>query len=108
MEPEDFEDYLQEKEKEISDQMILVMEKKFTEGCVEGYKMLKEHGPSCIDLVESDSAREAINRMLGYFIQIEHYEKCSIIKRVYREAFQKDPEPIFPDFKISHIKLDHE
>ncbi len=108
MEPEEFEDYLQETEREISDQMILEMEKRFTEGCIEGYRMIRDHGPKCIDRSELDSAMEALNRMMGYFIRIEHYEKCTVVKEVYQKVFKKDPEPIFPDFKISHVSLDHE
>jgi hypothetical protein len=36
--------------------------------------------------------------MLGYFIQIEEYEKCSVIQKVYNQAFKKDIVPIFPTF----------
>jgi hypothetical protein len=36
--------------------------------------------------------------MLGYFIQIEEYEKCSVIKKVYNQTFKKDIVPIFPTF----------
>lgn len=105
MEPEDFEDYLQETEREIIEKMVREKEKEFTSGCNEGYKLLREHGVKCIDLVESESAIEALNRMLGYFIQVEHYEKCEVIKSVYVKAFKKSPEPIFPNFTIS---LDNE
>jgi hypothetical protein len=36
--------------------------------------------------------------MLGYFIQIEEYEKCTVLQNVYRQAFKKEISPIFPTF----------
>ena len=44
MEPEDFEDYIQDTEKEIIEQMIREKEKQFSEGCIDGYQLLSEHG----------------------------------------------------------------
>lgn len=102
MEPEDFEDYLQEAKNELVEKMVRDSEKKFTEGCIEGYKLIKDHGVECIDLNgDTKSSMEALNRMLGYFIQIEHYEKCVAIKKTYEEAFGKAPTPIFPNFEIN-------
>jgi hypothetical protein len=40
MEPEDFEDYIQDAEKEIIEQMIREKEKQFSEGCVDGYELI--------------------------------------------------------------------
>jgi hypothetical protein len=97
MEPEDFEE-IQDVEKEILERMVREREKIFTEGCNEGYELIKEHGSSCIDLADLDSAKSALQRMLGYFIQVEQYEKCSVIKKVFVEYFKTDPEPIFPNF----------
>ena len=99
MEPEDFEDYIQDEEREAITEMVRKHEEKFTQGCIEGYKLIEEYGVKCIDLVKDrESAEEALNRMLGYFTQIEHYEKCKRIKEVYVQAFQKEPNPIFPNF----------
>jgi hypothetical protein len=36
--------------------------------------------------------------MLGYFIQIEEYEKCTVLQKVYKQTFKKDMVPIFPTF----------
>lgn len=105
MESEDFED-IEDIKREILQRRVRESEKIFTDGCNEGYQFLKDHGKLCIDLAHSkDSARSALQRMLGYFIQIEQYEKCSIIKKVYRESFNDDPDPIFPNFRTD---LDHE
>lgn len=97
MEPEEFEDYLQEA-KEDSKRVTREREIRFTQGCIEGYNLLQKHGVKCIDSRDSGDAEEAINRMLGYFIQVEDYEKCSTIKKVYKKAFKKDPVPVFPNF----------
>lgn len=97
MEPEEFEDYLQEA-KEESGRAIKEREIRFTQGCIEGYNLLQKHGIKCIDKKDSKEAEEAINRMLGYFIQIEDYEKCSVLKKVYKKAFKEDPTPVFPSF----------
>lgn len=98
MEPEDFEDYIQDAEKHIIEQMIHEKEKQFTEGCIEGYKLLKKHGREAIDGTEKKEAMEALNRMLGYFIQVEEYEKCADIQKLYKQVFKKETEPIFPTF----------
>jgi hypothetical protein len=98
MEPEDFEDYIQDAEKEIIEKMIREKEKQFSEGCVEGYNLLKEHGTEAIKGTEPEEAKEALNRMMGYFIQMEEYEKCSDIQKVYKKAFKQQTEPIFPKF----------
>ena len=98
MEPEDFEDYIQDTEKEIIEQMIREKEKQFSQGCQEGYLLIQEHGKKALDLSDKESAQEACQRMLGYFIQVEEYEKCSVIQKVYNQAFKKEISPIFPTF----------
>ena len=98
MEPEDFEDYIQDTEKEIIEQMIREKEKQFSEGCIDGYELIIEHGAGAIKGSEPKDAKEALNRMLGYFIQMEEYEKCTVIQKVYKKAFKVETEPIFPKF----------
>ena len=98
MEPEDFEDYIQDTEKEIIEKMIREKEKQFSEGCIDGYELISEHGTGAIKGTEPKDAKEALNRMLGYFIQMEEYEKCTVIQKVYKEAFKVETEPIFPKF----------
>lgn len=98
MEPEDFEQEFTFDEKEIIDQMIREKEKQFSQGCQEGYLLIAQYGKDALDLADKGSAQEACQRMLGYFIQIEEYEKCSVIQRVYKQAFKKEISPIFPTF----------
>ena len=98
MEPEDFEDYIQDTEKDLIEQMIREKEKQFNEGCIDGYHLLNEHGAEAIKGTEPESAKEALNRMMGYFIQMEEYEKCTVIQKVYKEVFREETEPIFPKF----------
>lgn len=98
MEPEDFDQEFTFDEKELIDQMIREKEKQFSQGCQEGYLLIAQHGKDALDLADKGSAQEACQRMLGYFIQIEEYEKCSVIQRVYKQAFKKEISPIFPTF----------
>lgn len=98
MEPEDFEDYIQDAERHITEKLIREKEKQFTEGCIEGYNLLREHGSSAIEKTEPEQAKEALNRMMGYFIQTEEYEKCSDIQRIYQRVFGQETTPIFPKF----------
>lgn len=98
MEPEDFEDFIQDAEKHIIEKMIREREKQFSEGCMEGYKILKEHGRKAIKGTEKEEAMEALNRMIGYFIQIEEYEKCSDIQKIFKQEFKTETTPIFPKF----------
>ena len=98
MEPEDFEDYIKDTERAIVEKMIKEKEKQFSEGCIDGYELIKEHGREAIEGTDKDSAMEALNRMMGYFIQMEEYEKCTVIQNVYKEVFKTETTPIFPNF----------
>ena len=98
MEPEDFEDYIKDTERAIVERMIKEKEKQFSEGCIDGYELIKAHGREAIEGTDKDSAMEALNRMMGYFIQMEEYEKCTVIQNVYKEVFKAETEPIFPNF----------
>ena len=98
MEPEDFDQEFTFDEKEIIDQMIKEKEKQFSQGCQEGYLLIEQHGKKALDLTDKESAHEACARMLGYFIQVEEYEKCTVLQKVYKQTFKKDIVPIFPTF----------
>ena len=98
MEPEDFDQEFTFEDREIIGQMIREKEKQFSNGCQEGYLLIQEHGREALDLTDKESAQEACRRMLGYFIQIEEYEKCTVLQKVYKQAFKKDMVPIFPTF----------
>lgn len=98
MEPEDFDQEFTFDEKEIIDQMIREKEKQFSNGCQEGYLLIEQHGKKALDLTDKESAQEACSRMLGYFIQVEEYEKCTVLQKVYKQTFKKDIVPIFPTF----------
>jgi len=98
MEPEDFDQEFTFEDREIIDQMIREKEKQFSNGCQEGYLLIQEHGREALDLADKESAQEACRRMLGYFIQIEEYEKCTVLQKVYKQTFKKDVVPIFPTF----------
>ena len=98
MEPEDFDQEFTFDEKELIDQMIREKEKQFSNGCQEGYLLLEQHGKKALDLTDKESAQEACARMLGYFIQVEEYEKCTVLQKVYKQTFKKDIVPIFPTF----------
>jgi hypothetical protein len=98
MEPEDFDSEFAFDEQELIDQLIREKEKQFSQGCQEGYLLIQEHGKKALDLSDKESAQEACRRMLGYFIQVEEYEKCSVIQKVYNQAFKKVISPIFPTF----------
>ena len=60
--------------------------------------MIQEHGKKALDLSDKESAQEACQRMLGYFIQVEEYEKCTVLQKVYKQTFKKEISPIFPTF----------
>ena len=98
MEQEDFDPGFAFDEQELIDQMIREKEKQFSDGCQEGYLLIQEHGREALDLTDKESAQEACARMLGYFIQVEEYEKCTVLQKVYKQAFKKEISPIFPTF----------
>ena len=98
MDYEDFEEYISSEDKKIVEEMIREKEKAFSQGCRDGYKLIKDHGVKAIGKTDLKEAEEALNRMLGYFIQMEEYEKCSEIQSVYRKVFKREPSPIFPSF----------
>jgi len=98
MEPEDFDSEFAFDEQELIDQLIREKEKQFSEGCQEGYLLIQEHGKKALDLSDKESAQEACRKMLGYFIQVEEYEKCTVLQKVYKQTFKKEISPIFPTF----------
>ena len=98
MEPEDFDSEFAFDEQELIDQLIREKEKQFSEGCQEGYLLIQEHGREALDLTDKESAQEACRGMLGYFIQVEEYEKCTVLQKVYKQTFKKEISPIFPTF----------
>lgn len=99
MEPEDLEDLIRRGEERFQQELQEERIKEFKEACEEGYQMLENHGTECIPKEDGiESARRALDKMLGYFISLEEYEKCSKIKSVYLEAFKKEPEPETPNF----------
>lgn len=100
MDNEEFEEYISSEDRRIVQEMIREKEKAFSQGCREGFKLIEEHGTDAIENTDQAEAKEALNRMLGYFIQMEEYEKCSLIRKVYQEAFKGDTSPIFPNFLL--------
>jgi hypothetical protein len=60
--------------------------------------LIEQHGKKALALSDKESSQEACQRMLGYFIQIEEYEKCSVLQKVYNQTFKKGISPIFPTF----------
>ena len=101
MEPEDFEEMIRRGEQQFQEDLRAERIEEFIGACEEGYKMIEDHGAECVDPSrETDEVERALNKMLGYFIHLEEYEKCSKIKSVYLEAFQKEPNPEIPNFLI--------
>jgi len=98
MDYEEFEGFISEEQQKIVEKMIKEKEKAFSEGCREGYNLIKEHGREAIGKTDLPEAKEALNRMIGFFIQMEEYEKCSEIQKIYREVFKEETSPIFPNF----------
>ena len=98
MEPEEFEEYISGEEKAIVEKMIREKEKAFSEGCREGFELIKKLGEDAIIKTDLPEAKEALNRMIGFFIQMEEYEKCTLIQSVYRKVFKEETTPIFPNF----------
>lgn len=102
MEPEDFEEMIRRGEEQFQKDLRAERIEEFIGACEDGYRMLEEHGAECVDPNgEKEELKRALNVMLGYFIHLEEYEKCSKIKTVYLEAFKKEPEPTVPNYLIS-------
>lgn len=101
MEPEDFEEMIRRGEQQFQEDLRAERIEEFIGACEEGYKMIEDHGVECVDSKgETDEVKRALNRMLGYFIHLEEYEKCFKIKSVYLEVFRKEPSPEIPNFLI--------
>lgn len=98
MDYEEFEEFISEEQQKIVAKMIKEKEKAFSEGCREGYTLIKEHGREAIENTNLPEAKEALNRMMGFFIQMEEYEKCSEIQKIYIDIFKENTSPIFPNF----------
>jgi hypothetical protein len=105
MEPEDFEEMIQRGER-YRENLREEREREFIKACEECYQMIEELGVKCVGMQgDTKTLMEALNKVMGYFIQIEEYEKCVPIKKVYQEAFKKDPTPIFQELKLISNKI---
>lgn len=82
---------------ELTNEKIRQSEIIFSEGCREGFDALVEDGEKCFKGKDKFTA-STIKRMLGYFIQTEEYEKCSILKVIFEKEFGITPTPVFPEF----------
>ena len=91
---EDYEDF---DPIELIDDFIKAQRKAFIEGCEESYQLLQTIGPDCLNQTEKHQAKEALSRMLGHFIYMEEYEKCSFIKKLYKKKYKGNITPIFTE-----------
>lgn len=106
---EEFESFLPKSRKDRLEEESKKRKQKFAQGCLEGYKLLEEFGGECIQGIGRKKAVETLNRMIGYFIQNEEYEKCSVIKKIHFKTFGSYPSPIFINFEAELEETeDHE
>jgi hypothetical protein len=79
--------------------MVREKERIFSEGCMEGFLIIEKKGIEFFMMGKLGIfGEEIIQRILGYFIQIEDYEKCKFIKEKFEKAFSRPLIPIFPNF----------
>lgn len=61
------------------------LQKRFVEGCYEGYDVLTSMGKSALIESEIPAIKKAINRMNTLFLMREEYERCGWLKRFCEE-----------------------
>jgi hypothetical protein len=77
-------------------QNILSMKKqKFIESCNEAFSALCLVEFENIDLNDVQDANFALRRMLGLFLDLEEYEKCSLVQRILNHHFPGNSSPLF-------------
>ncbi len=72
----------------------------FISYCSEGFDLLEKAAVSGTDLKSIKEANFAMRRMLGFFVDQEEFEKCSVIKGLLDKHFPGNTEPIFDYRKI--------
>ena len=95
---DNFEDFTEDAQQELVEQMVREKERAFISGCIDGFDLLEKHGEECLQGVDPDSTKEALQRMIGYFISIEEYEKCTLIQNLYVGYYKEEITPRFPNF----------
>jgi hypothetical protein len=95
--PEDYNHIWEDDEAALLEQRFQLAKKRFEEGCNEAYELLCQASPELfIRETNKSQTKEALNKMLWFFIEQEEFEKCAKIKSVYIQAFGKSPNPVPP------------
>lgn len=94
--PEDYDD-----EADLLEKRDRLIEKRFIEGCNEAYDMIVRSDIDVILESNHEKTREALNKMLWYFIGQEEFEKCSTIKNFYLRLFGELPNPTSPPLPLN-------
>jgi hypothetical protein len=72
----------------------------FVSYCSHGFDLLEKAAVSGTDIKSIREANTAMRRMLGFFVDQEEFEKCSVIKGLLQKHFPGNTEPIFDYRKI--------
>ena len=71
----------------------------------EAYELVKNVGKKSVVGVEEETLVNAFNRMLGYFVYNEEFEKCARLRNFAKDNFIDGK--VEPDFRvIKELKLD--
>jgi len=68
--------------------------------CDQGFDLLTQAAMAGTDLKSIKDSNLALRRMLGFFVDQEEFEKCSLIKMLLEKHFPGNTEPIFDYRKI--------
>ena len=82
----DFEDYMNESQKEFQSNLEAYRHKLFIDAIETNYSKIKEYGISDwhlrnMEVDELKSLQDTLNTMIEHFIEGEEYEKCALLQK---------------------------
>lgn len=96
MENSDYSLYFDSSDLESAKKLILTNRKKvFIQSCYEAYEALCLTEEEHLDLSDLPDSNFALRRMLGLFLDLEEYEKCTLLQRILDEHFPGNTSPLF-------------
>lgn len=90
-------DELQERSRNLQNQLKARARKEFIDGCYTAYEILERDGPKALEQGDLSSICRAINRMMSLFLVKEEYERCGFLQKyvaTHIPNFEISPDPV--------------
>jgi hypothetical protein len=75
--------------------ILSIKKQQFVQSCNDAFDALSLMDENKINLSDIQDANFALRRILGLFLDLEQYEKCSLIQRILNHHFPGNTSPLY-------------